>query len=153
MVLDKLQSNQKKYDDSLKKDIHFTTIQKKFMILQLPDTLPSKTRSDIDNEIDSDPKKAINESSNIKLPVSVCTLNEIDEGCVGKIIRYRSGKTKLLIGDAIYDIEQGLTSDFEQSVFAVNKCVEERSANFYNFGSIRNKLTISPDWNWLFTKL
>lgn len=38
----------------------------------------------------------------------------LQEGPVGKILRYKSGKTKLVLGEARYDIEIGLNTGFLQ---------------------------------------
>lgn len=43
-----------------------------------------------------------------------CTIRNFEEGLVGKIVRYKSGKTKLVLGEARYDMDLGLNSGFIQ---------------------------------------
>lgn len=149
-------------DDNLRRHSSFLTMErlvdakpKDFMIIQLPDTLPGRLPEKTENEEEKLKMNSAEQSSlNIKSkPLNLCSLNDVEEGVIGKIVRYRSGKTKLLLGESEYNIEHGLSTDFQQSIFTVNTNTEERSANFYNFGSITSKLTVSPDWEWLFTKI
>lgn len=126
---------------------------KDFLLIQLPDALPGRLPESEDNDGDVKMKSQESLLGSKTMPTNLCNLNDIEEGMIGKIVRHKSGKTKLLIGDAVYDIEQGLASDFHQSIFSVTTNSEERSSNFYNFGNIKNKMIISPDWKWLFQKL
>lgn len=148
-------------DDNLKRHSNsFPTMErlveaKDFMIIQLPDTLPGRLPENTDNEEEKLQMNSAEQSFlNVKSkPLNLCSLNEVEEGVIGKIVRYKSGRTKLLLGESEYNIEHGLSTDFQQSIFTANTSTEERSANFYNFGSITSKLTVSPDWEWLFTKI
>lgn len=81
------------------------------------------------------------------------SLPNVDEGLIGKIIRHRSGRTKFMLGDAVYNIERGVSSEFQQNVVVIDSRVDERSTNIYNLGPIKAKFVLSPDWNWLFQKV
>jgi DNA-directed RNA polymerase III subunit RPC4 len=81
------------------------------------------------------------------------SLPNVDEGLVGKIVRHRSGKIKFLLGDAVYNIERGVSSEFQQNVVIIDPRIDERSTNIYNLGPIKAKYVCSPDWKWLFEKI
>ena len=48
------------------------------------------------------------------------SLPNVDEGLIGKVLRHRSGRTKFMLGDAVYNIERGLTSEFQQNVIVID---------------------------------
>lgn len=81
------------------------------------------------------------------------SLPNVDEGLIGKVVRFRSGKTKFMLGDSIYNIERGVSSEFQQNVVIIDPSLEERSTNIYNLGPIKTKYVCSPDWKWLFQKV
>lgn len=35
-------------------------------------------------------------------------MRQLEEGLLGKVVRYKSGKTKLLIGSTRYDVDLGM---------------------------------------------
>lgn len=37
-----------------------------------------------------------------------CTVKQLNEGLIGKIVRYKSGKSKLIIGQTRFDIDLGM---------------------------------------------
>jgi DNA-directed RNA polymerase III subunit RPC4 len=98
-------------------------------------------------------------------------MQNLQEGNVGKIVRYKSGRTKLILGDAKYDLDLGLNSGFLQvslvkfpahsivhiitifqEIVSVNANREERSGNMVNLGQIEAKINVIPDWEYLFHK-
>lgn len=115
------------------------------MMFQLPDTLPGRVSDDShpstsdDNSESKDPK--------------LCSLENLDEGRIGKLVRYKSGKTKLVLGDIVYDVDMGLTSDFQQHAVTINSNTAQRSANMYSLGPINAKYNVTPDWIHLFHKM
>lgn len=47
-----------------------------------------------------------------------CTLNDIPEGQIGKLVRYKSGKMKLVLGNEhFYDVTHGIDSTYLQVFF------------------------------------
>lgn len=117
-----------------------------FMLLQLPDTLPGRAPE----PIETDP--AASSSSKPQNP-NLCSLEHLEEGLIGKLVRYKSGKTKLVLGDTYYDVDLGLTSDFTQHAVTVNANSAERSANVVSLGQINAKYNVTPDWVHLFHKM
>lgn len=122
----------------------FNASPSEFMLLQLPDTLPGRAPEPMDTPTTS--------TSSVKTP-NLCSLEHLDEGLVGKLVRYRSGKTKLVLGDTVYDVDLGLTSDFQQHAVTINANTTERSANVNSLGQINAKYNVTPDWIHLFHKM
>jgi DNA-directed RNA polymerase III subunit RPC4 len=111
------------------------------MLLQLPDTLPGRT-PDVDGP-----------STSSATTQNLCSLEHLDEGLVGKLVRYRSGKVKLVLGDIVYDMDAGLTSNFQQHAVTINANSAERSASVNSLGPINAKFNVTPDWIHLFHKM
>jgi DNA-directed RNA polymerase III subunit RPC4 len=109
------------------------------MLFQLPDTLPGRAPEAVETDATSKP--------------NLCSLEHLEEGLVGKLVRYRSGKTKLVLGDTVYDVDLGLASDFQQHAVTVNANSAERSASVYSLGPINAKYNVTPDWIHLFHKM
>lgn len=77
----------------------------------------------------------------------------LQEGLVGKFIRYKSGKTKLVLGNTQFDADLGLEPGFLQEVVAVRTNTTERSGDIINLGKINAKMNVSPDWEDMFQSL
>lgn len=128
-------------------DQMFSTFPHQFMLFQLPDTLPGRTP-------DTESEDVKEQQSSIKLPNrNLCSLEQFQEGLIGKLVRYKSGKNKLVLGDMVYDLDVGLNPDFQQNAVTINANREERSANMYSLGQIQAKYNVTPDWNHLFHKI
>uniref|UniRef100_A0A182MI11 DNA-directed RNA polymerase III subunit RPC4 n=1 Tax=Anopheles culicifacies TaxID=139723 RepID=A0A182MI11_9DIPT len=121
----------------------------KIFLLQLPDALPGKC--------DGGDKGAPN-GGDCKTETTVngedtpqyCTVRDLAEGYIGKIIRYRSGKVKLKLGDIMFDINLGMDTGFLQELVSINTNQSERNGNIINISTIDAKLNASPDWEYLF---
>lgn len=124
----------------------FEATPNEFMLFQLPDTLPGRAPDAVDSQ-DSSTSASKPNGPNL------CSLEHLEEGLVGKLVRYKSGKTKLLLGDTYFDVDLGLTSDFQQNAVTINANTNERSANVYSLGPINTKYNVSPDWIHLFHKM
>ncbi|XP_055642687.1 DNA-directed RNA polymerase III subunit RPC4 [Toxorhynchites rutilus septentrionalis] len=113
-----------------------------FFLLQLPDALPGKTdaESPATQEADNSPESAR------------CTLRQLEEGYIGKILRYRSGKVKLQLGNTMFDLTIGMDSGFLQELVSISTNPTERSGNIINLATIKAKLNASPDWENLFKR-
>jgi RNA polymerase III RPC4 len=117
-----------------------------FMLFQMPDTLPGRAPEAMDSSVPST-------STSKPQEPNLCSLEHLDEGLVGKLVRYKSGKTKLVLGDTVYDVDLGLASDFQQHAVTINSNASERSASMYSLGPINAKFNVSPDWIHLFHKM
>lgn len=74
------------------------------------------------------------------------TMAQMGEGLVGRLVRYRSGKTKLILGESKFDIDLGIDPTLLQEVISITTNRTERSGNMINVGQINAKLSAVPDW-------
>ena len=109
----------------------------------MPDTLPGRAPDAMDTQ----------DSASTSTAPNLCSLEHLEEGLIGKLVRYKSGKTKLVLGDTVYDVDVGLTSDFQQNAVTINANAAERSASMYSLGPINAKYNVTPDWIHLFHKM
>lgn len=96
-------------------------------------------------------------------------MKDLEEGKIGKLLRYKSGKVKMVLGNTFFDVNMGIEAGFLQvcniveellgvfinyiyvfqDVMSINTNREERSGNMINLGPIQAKLTVTPDWEHL----
>uniref|UniRef100_A0A0E0K0A9 DNA-directed RNA polymerase III subunit RPC4 n=1 Tax=Oryza punctata TaxID=4537 RepID=A0A0E0K0A9_ORYPU len=74
-----------------------------------------------------------------------CRLEELPGGLMGKILVYNSGKLKMKLGDALFDVSAGMKCEFLQEVVAINT----REKHFCSLGKIRKRLIVTPDIDYL----
>ncbi|XP_058822897.1 DNA-directed RNA polymerase III subunit RPC4 [Topomyia yanbarensis] len=123
--------------------------QNNFFLLQLPDALPGRTDSEVRKTDASSSQQQ--ETDNVSESPR-CTVRELEEGYVGKLLQYRSGKVKLILGKMVFDLTLGMDSGFLQELVSINTNPSERSGNIINLATIKAKLNASPDWEYLFNK-
>lgn len=126
-------------------DMLFDASPNEFMLFQLPDTLPGRAPEPMETDQTSFTTKS--------LTPNLCSLEHLEEGLIGKLVRYKSGKTKLVLGDTLYDVDLGLTSEFTQHAVTINANSAERSASVNSLGQINAKYNVTPDWIHLFHKM
>lgn len=125
-----------------------TDNQNNLFLLQLPDALPGKTDSEV-RKTDSGNGAGEDEP---KPEPQRCTVRELEEGYIGKVMRYRSGKVKMILGNTVFDLSMGMDSGFLQELVSISTNPEERSGNIINLAAIKSKLNAAPDWEHLFKK-
>uniref|UniRef100_A0A182NSF5 DNA-directed RNA polymerase III subunit RPC4 n=1 Tax=Anopheles dirus TaxID=7168 RepID=A0A182NSF5_9DIPT len=121
----------------------------KIFLLQLPDALPGKCDTG-DTRTANGGDVKLEATANGEDGPQYCTVRDLAEGCIGKIIRYRSGKVKLMLGEIMFDISLGMDTGFLQELVSINTNQAERSGNIINISTINTKLNASPDWEYLF---
>ncbi|XP_059609349.1 DNA-directed RNA polymerase III subunit RPC4 isoform X2 [Phlebotomus argentipes] len=127
----------------------FGTQSSHLFLLQLPDTLPGRIQEISAEETTKDEDGQGNPNSASQLN----SLKQQDEGVIGKFVRYKSGKTKLMLGNSQFDVDVGINTDFLQQLVAIDANPERRSGNMYNLGKIQTKLTATPDWEHMFRNM
>lgn len=55
----------------------------------------------------------------------------MEEGQVGRLIRYKSGKTKLVLGETQFDLDIGMETGFLQVLFQKNIAYIQKIFNFH----------------------
>ncbi|XP_049283057.1 DNA-directed RNA polymerase III subunit RPC4 [Anopheles funestus] len=118
-------------------------------LLQLPDALPGKCDG-VDKGTPNGSDSKLEATANGEDVPQYCTVRDLAEGYIGKIIRYRSGKVKLKLGDIMFDIDLGMDTGFLQELVSINTNQAERNGNIINISTINAKLNASPDWEYLF---
>lgn len=123
----------------------FDASPNEFVLFQLPDTLPGRAPEPMETDQNASTSKPQNPN--------LCSLEHLEEGLIGKLVRYKSGKTKLVLGDTVYDVDLGLSSEFTQHAVTINANSAERSASVNSLGQINAKYNVTPDWIHLFHKM
>lgn len=155
------------------------TTKSQLFIMQLPNVLPCVT-DDADEsaaasaeqpQSQADQVNNTSGASSASIGTSKASvLQQLEEGQIGKIIRYRSGRVKLLLGETRFDLDMGLESGFlqvgsntfcsigqslnvtvfPQELMSIECNREQRSGDMINLGPIQAKLKATPDWVHLF---
>lgn len=73
-------------------------------------------------------------------------MHNLEEGKIGRLVRYRSGKMKLLLGDSKFDLDLGIDPNLLQEVISTQINKPDRSGQVINLGEINAKLSAVPDW-------
>ncbi|XP_030565781.1 DNA-directed RNA polymerase III subunit RPC4 [Drosophila novamexicana] len=133
--------------------------QSQLFVMQLPNVLPcvADEAEDAPVATEQPASSASAEQPNSPTSTTAATgtpkpslLAQLEEGQIGKILRYRSGRVKLLLGDTHFDLDMGLDSGFLQELMSISSNREQRSGNMINLGPIQAKLKATPDWVHLF---
>lgn len=143
-----------KYPESLQSFFQRTTPQ--LFLIQLPDTLPGQGNEVVEvkktDGTTSTEEREGNEADAEAETSNFCLMKGLQEGLAGKFIRYKSGKTKLVLGNTRFDADLGLDPGL-QEVVSVRTNAVERSGDMINLGKINAKVNISPDWEEMFQTL
>ncbi|THU56815.1 hypothetical protein C4D60_Mb11t21170 [Musa balbisiana] len=70
-----------------------------------------------------------------------CKLEELQPGFMGKLLVYKSGKVKMKLGDALFDVSPGLCGGFAQDVVAIN--IKDKRCCV--LGEIDRRAVVTPD--------
>lgn len=122
-------------------------------LIQLPDTLPGQGNEIVTTKKNDDSSTAETNGEGEEDQKNFCSLRGLQEGLIGKFIRYKSGKTKLVLGNTRFDVDLGLNPGFLQEVMSVRTNSHERNGDMVNLGKISAKMNVSPDWEHLFQNL
>lgn len=88
-----------------------------------------------------------------QLQEKFCTMEHLEEGQIGRLVRYRSGKTKLLLGNSRFDVDLGIDPNLLQEVISTQINKTERRGNVINLGQINAKLSAVPDWEFILNNI
>lgn len=126
------------------------------LFLQLPDTLPGQPPSQ-----DSKPGRAELQSDDGQLLLvkqekgqearqadCSCTLADLPEGQLGKLVVRRSGRVQLVLGRVTLDVTMGTPCSFLQELVSVG-IGDGRNGELTVLGHVKHKLVCSPDFEAL----
>lgn len=112
----------------------------------MPDALPG-------HGTEQEPADSAESQTSTKTETNFCTMANLEEGRLGRLVRYRSGKTKLLLGDSQFDIDLGIDPNLLQQIVSITTNQTERSGNVTDLGRINAKLSAVPDWESMFNNM
>ncbi|TVU29936.1 hypothetical protein EJB05_21532, partial [Eragrostis curvula] len=121
------------------------------LFFQLPRSLPLRRQADSVAETDTATNVDVNansEEGNKKRrhhAIRGCRLRELPGGLMGKMLVYKSGKVKMKLGDAHFDVSAGSNCSFAQEAVAV----DTREKHCSSLGEVGKRAIITPDINYL----
>ncbi|NXB66721.1 RPC4 polymerase, partial [Struthidea cinerea] len=130
--------------------------EEELVFLQLPDTLPGQPPSHdskpVKSELHSEDGQVLvvkqEKSQEAKQAENTCTLADLPEGQVGKLLIRKSGKVQLVLGKVTLDVTMGTPCSFLQELVSVG-IGDNRTGEMIVLGHVRHKLVCSPDFEAL----
>ncbi|XP_015269711.1 PREDICTED: DNA-directed RNA polymerase III subunit RPC4 [Gekko japonicus] len=126
------------------------------LFLQLPDTLPGQSPTQdtkpIKTEVQTEDGQMMmikqEKSQEAKEAENICTLGDLSEGQVGKLLVRKSGKVQLVLGRVTLDVTTGTPCSFLQELVSVG-IGDNRSGEMIVLGHVKHKLVCAPDFESL----
>nr|XP_056716899.1 DNA-directed RNA polymerase III subunit RPC4 [Euleptes europaea] len=126
------------------------------LFLQLPDTLPGQPPTQdskpIKTEVQNEDGQMVmikqEKSQEAKEAENICTLGDLSEGQVGKLLIRKSGKVQLVLGRVTLDVTMGTPCSFLQELVSVG-IGDNRSGEMIVLGHVKHKLVCAPDFESL----
>ncbi|XP_048368686.1 DNA-directed RNA polymerase III subunit RPC4 [Sphaerodactylus townsendi] len=126
------------------------------LFLQLPDTLPGQPptqdskpiKTEVQNEDGQMMMIKQEKSQEAKEAENTCTLGDLSEGQVGKLLIRKSGKVQLVLGRVTLDVTTGTPCSFLQELVSVG-IGDNRSGEMIVLGHVKHKLVCAPDFESL----
>ena len=104
------------------------------LFIQLPDHLPGQKIKREDGRM-------------------ACQLDNLEEGCVGKLQIRASGACQLVLGDQVMSVEVGTKVGFLQDAVSVQLPREQGGVGDMTvLGHVRHRLVVTPNWDFLMEK-
>ncbi|XP_005886272.1 PREDICTED: DNA-directed RNA polymerase III subunit RPC4-like [Myotis brandtii] len=132
------------------------TSEEELLFLQLPDTLsgqpPTQDIKPIKTEVQSEDGQMVvvkqEKDREARLAENACTLADLTEGQVGKLLIRKSGKVQLLLGKVALDVTMGTACSFLQELVSLG-LGDSRKGDMTVLGHVKHKLVCSPDFESL----
>ncbi|CAM9765391.1 unnamed protein product [Bubo scandiacus] len=130
--------------------------EEELLFLQLPDTLPGQPPTQdtkpIKTELQNEEGQMVvvkqEKSQEAKQAENICTLADLPEGQVGKLLIRKSGKVQLVLGKVTLDVTMGTPCSFLQELVSVS-VGDNRTGEMIVLGHVKHKLVCSPDFEAL----
>lgn len=137
-----------RYPDTLEE--LFAKVEQQLFLMQLPDTLPGHG-PDVEPAESAEAECHAADEAKLNPLASFCTAQQLDDGLIGRVVRRRSGKIQMLLGDVVYNLSVGIDPGWLQEVMSVQTTdADRRHGTLNNLGQIGAKLNVTPDWERLF---
>uniref|UniRef100_UPI00398F7F27 DNA-directed RNA polymerase III subunit RPC4 n=1 Tax=Pristiophorus japonicus TaxID=55135 RepID=UPI00398F7F27 len=129
------------------------------LFLQLPDTLPGQapTRDEkpVKSEVQTEDGHTVllkqEKSQELQQAENSCSLMDLTEGQIGKLLIRKSGRVQLVLGQVTLDVTMGTTCSFLQELISIG-IGENRTGEMTVLGHVKHKLVCSPDFETLLEK-
>ncbi|XP_066495581.1 DNA-directed RNA polymerase III subunit RPC4 [Tiliqua scincoides] len=126
------------------------------LFLQLPDTLPGQpptqdtkpVKMEVQNEDGQVVMIKQEKSQEAKESENICTVGDLSEGQVGKLLIRKSGKVQLVLGRVTLDVTMGTPCSFLQELVSVG-VGDNRNGEMIVLGHVKHKLVCAPDFESL----
>ncbi|XP_033828253.1 DNA-directed RNA polymerase III subunit RPC4 [Periophthalmus magnuspinnatus] len=122
--------------------------------MQLPDSLPgqppTKENKPVKTEVESETGQSMllkTETQEDEIDENCCSLKDLREGLVGKMLVRKSGRVQLILGQVTFDVSLGTTCSFLQELVSVG--TEGKGGDMTVLGHIKHKMVCSPDFEAL----
>ncbi|KAM6234908.1 DNA-directed RNA polymerase III subunit RPC4 [Porphyrio hochstetteri] len=130
--------------------------EEELLFLQLPDTLPGQPPTQdtkpIKTELQNEEGQVVvvkqEKSQEARQAENTCTLADLPEGQVGKLLVRKSGKVQLVLGKVTLDVTMGTPCSFLQELVSVG-IGDNRMGEMIVLGHVKHKLVCSPDFEAL----
>ncbi|XP_074020334.1 LOW QUALITY PROTEIN: DNA-directed RNA polymerase III subunit RPC4 [Numenius arquata] len=130
--------------------------EEELLFLQLPDTLPGQPPTHdakpIKTELQTEEGQVVvvkqEKSQEARQAENTCTLADLPEGQVGKLLIRKSGKVQLVLGKVTLDVTMGTPCSFLQELVSVG-IGDNRTGEMIVLGHVKHKLVCSPDFEAL----
>ncbi|GAB0200232.1 DNA-directed RNA polymerase III subunit RPC4 [Grus japonensis] len=130
--------------------------EEELLFLQLPDTLPGQPPTQdtkpIKTELQNEEGQVVvvkqEKSQEVRQAENTCTLADLPEGQVGKLLIRKSGKVQLVLGKVTLDVTMGTPCSFLQELVSVG-IGDNRTGEMIVLGHVKHKLVCSPDFEAL----
>ncbi|KAM9311136.1 DNA-directed RNA polymerase III subunit RPC4 [Gastrophryne carolinensis] len=125
--------------------------------MQLPDTLPGQPLSQESRPVRSEVQTEdghtllVKDKSQENAAEETCSLQDVSEGQIGKLVVRKSGKVQLILGKVTLDVTMGTSSSFLQELVSIG-VGEARRGEMMVLGHVQHKLVCSPDFESLLEK-
>lgn len=122
--------------------------------MQLPDSLPGQPPTidskPVKTEVQSETGQSVllkTETQEDEQDENCCSMKDLREGLVGKMLVRKSGRVQLILGQVTFDVSLGTTCSFLQELVSVG--TEGKSGDLTVLGHIQHKMVCSPDFEAL----
>ncbi|KAM3925518.1 DNA-directed RNA polymerase III subunit RPC4 isoform 1-T1 [Leptodactylus fuscus] len=123
--------------------------------MQLPDTLPGQpptqdsrpVRTEVQSE-DGHMLLVKDKGQEANAAEESCSLKNLSEGQIGKMVIRKSGRVQLVLGKVTLDVTMGTSCSFLQELAAIS-VGEARRGEMMVLGHVQHKLVCSPDFDSL----
>lgn len=125
----------------------------KIIVFQLPDSLPALPTSgdaEVKHEVKVESGTKVKQENQIEqeLEKARCSLDQLSEGYVGKLQVMKSGRSRLIMGGIVLDLNAGTPPSFLEELAAIEVSLSDPSCEsgvISVLGNVAHKVICSPD--------